>query len=185
MSQKEIRDWITVNGQHVPIFEGESKEDAVSRAVAKHNEDKKNADIKRNKEEADTLNKKAKKSNKLEDRLKGDDLLNAKDFIEELKANEATVDDDGYVTLYHHTTNDSAKSIQSSGIMKAKEDGIFFTTKKDSDSQAGGRGNAVLTFKIPVERLQIDDEFGDEVHVRIPMKSKNSSIDISKYLIRG
>jgi len=32
---REVKQWITVNGQHVPIFEGESKEEAVKRAVKK------------------------------------------------------------------------------------------------------------------------------------------------------
>ena len=152
----------------------------------KDNEDIKQEQIAKNKAVADKLNGKSEptksQSQKLEDRLKGDDLENAKDFIEELKANSAEVDDNGYVTLYHHTTGSSADEIRKSGIMKAKEDGIFFTTKKDSDAQAGGRGDAVLKFSIPVEKLTIDDEFGDEVHVRIPLKSKNSSLDVSKYL---
>ena len=35
--QREVKQWITVNGKHVPIFEGESKADAVKRAVGKNN----------------------------------------------------------------------------------------------------------------------------------------------------
>ena len=49
----EIKGWITVNGKHVPLMEGESKQDAYNRAVAKHNEDKKAKDLARNKKEAD------------------------------------------------------------------------------------------------------------------------------------
>ena len=120
----------------------------------------------------------------LSDRLSGDDLLDAQDMIDELRANGAKVSDDGYVTLYHHTTSQAASQIQSSKTMTAKEDGIFFTTKADSEAQAGGRGGAVLEFEIPVEKLQIDDEFGDEVHVRIPLNSRNSKLDVSKYLRR-
>lgn len=45
MAQREVKQWITINGVHVPIFEGESKEDAVNRAIAKKNEDKKQSDI--------------------------------------------------------------------------------------------------------------------------------------------
>jgi len=176
---REVKQWITVEGQHIPIFEGQSKQDAVNSFIAKKNEDTKEKQIAKNKEQADKLNG---KKDTLESRLKGDDLENAKDFIEELKANNATVDERGYVTLYHHTTPESAEAIRKSGIMRAKEDGVFFTTKKDSDAQAGGRGGAVLAFKIPVEKLQIDDEFGDEVHVRIPLSSKSSVLNISKYL---
>ena len=53
MAQKEPIDWITVNGKHIPIYEGESKQDAYNRAVAKDNEDKKKSDIARSKKEAD------------------------------------------------------------------------------------------------------------------------------------
>jgi len=50
---KEVKQWITVNGQHVPIYDGESKQDAFNRAVAKSNEDKKAKDIAKNKAQAD------------------------------------------------------------------------------------------------------------------------------------
>ena len=120
----------------------------------------------------------------LANRLSGDALLDAQDLVDELRANGAEIDDEGYVTLYHHTTAQAADEIKSTGIMTAKEDGVFFTTKEDSDAQAGGRGGAVLEFKVPVEKLQIDDEFGDEAHVRIPLSNRNSKLDVSKYLRR-
>lgn len=53
MAQKEVKQWITMNGKHIPIFEGESKEDAINRAIAKSNEDKKNSDIQNRKKETD------------------------------------------------------------------------------------------------------------------------------------
>jgi len=57
MAERQVKDWITVNGQHIPIFEGESKDDAYNRAVAQHNEDVKDSQIKKNKAQADKLNK--------------------------------------------------------------------------------------------------------------------------------
>lgn len=33
MAQREIKRWITINGKHIPIFEGESEKEAVSRAT--------------------------------------------------------------------------------------------------------------------------------------------------------
>lgn len=54
---KEIKQWITVNGQHIPIYEGESKEDAVNRAIKNKDEDDKEKQIAKNKKQADTLNK--------------------------------------------------------------------------------------------------------------------------------
>ena len=60
--EREIVGWITVNGAKVPLFKGESKEDAINRHIAKENETKKANDIAKNKEQADKLNEKDKKS---------------------------------------------------------------------------------------------------------------------------
>lgn len=62
---KQVKQWITVNGQHVPIFEGQSKQEAVNNAL-KHQKsvnddiDKKEKQIADNKKEADKLNGKIK-----------------------------------------------------------------------------------------------------------------------------
>jgi len=60
MSERKIVDWFTMNGKHVPIYEGESKQDAVNRSIVNDNEDKKSAQISKNKAQADNLNKDAK-----------------------------------------------------------------------------------------------------------------------------
>ena len=54
--QRDIKDWITVNHKHIPIYEGESKQDAVNRAVAKDNEEKKQKDIEKRNREIERLN---------------------------------------------------------------------------------------------------------------------------------
>lgn len=64
--KKEPVAWITMNGRHVPLYEGESKADAISRATKesvkkqqeniKKNEDQKEKDIGRNNVEKDKLN---------------------------------------------------------------------------------------------------------------------------------
>jgi len=56
---KKITAWFTMNGKHIPIYEGESKEEAVNRSIADSNEDKKAKDMARNKQVADTLNNRA------------------------------------------------------------------------------------------------------------------------------
>jgi len=56
MAQKEPKDWITVNGKHVPIYDGESKQDAYNRAVAKQNEETKAKQIKEAKEQRENAN---------------------------------------------------------------------------------------------------------------------------------
>lgn len=53
----EITGWITVNGKHVPLMDGESKTDAVKRALSK-DVDTKQSQIDKNKAEADKLNNK-------------------------------------------------------------------------------------------------------------------------------
>lgn len=118
----------------------------------------------------------------LASRLSGDALLDAQDMVDELRSNGASIDSNGIVTLFHHTTQSAADEIKRTGVMTAKEDGVFFTTKADSDSMAGGRGDAILKFGIPVEKLQIDDEFGDEAHVRIPLSSRRAKLNVRQYL---
>ena len=57
MSERKITGWFTMNGKHVPIFDGESKEDAVKRSVANNNEDIKNKQIAQAQAERDARNK--------------------------------------------------------------------------------------------------------------------------------
>ncbi len=38
---RKIEQWITVNGNHIPIFEGESKKEAVERFTARQSDVKK------------------------------------------------------------------------------------------------------------------------------------------------
>lgn len=86
MAEREVEQWITVNGQHIPIYSGESKQDAINRHIAKQNEDKKNHDIEQNKKQADELNGKQEKSDA--DVLKGlGELKDAEDLNSFIKAN--------------------------------------------------------------------------------------------------
>lgn len=54
--KKEVKQWITVNGVHVPIFDGESKADAINRAIARKNESIKAKQIAQRKAEIAKLN---------------------------------------------------------------------------------------------------------------------------------
>lgn len=62
MKDKEPKQWITVNGNHIPIYEGESRDAAIkkffnkSKNTINKNEDKKYNDIKSNKDDADSKN---------------------------------------------------------------------------------------------------------------------------------
>ncbi len=117
----------------------------------------------------------------LEDRLSGDALLDAQDLIAEIES-VAEISPDGYVTLYHRTTPENAKKIVESGKMSAKEDGIFFSTKNDGANSVG-YGDGVVKVKIPVEKLVLDDIFSDEAHLRVPLKNRNATFDVSSYLV--
>lgn len=56
MADREVTGWITVNGIHIPIYDGQSKSDAVNSYIAKKNEETKVKQIKANKKQADKLN---------------------------------------------------------------------------------------------------------------------------------
>ncbi|MDD7755325.1 MAG: hypothetical protein PUJ51_12595 [Clostridiales bacterium] len=120
----------------------------------------------------------------LEQRVYGDELLNAQDLIEEVKNVGANVDNNGYITLYHVTNPESAKKIRESGKMFAKEDGIFFSTSKNAQ-QGEGRGGITLEFKIPAEKLILDDLFSDNADLKIPLNNKNEILDVSQYLVEN
>lgn len=107
---------------------------------------------------------------KLEERVSGDDLLDAQDLIEEIKAVNGDIDENGYVTVYHRTNAENAKRIKATKSMVAKEDGLFFSTKENGQNE--GYGDTVIKLSIPVEKLMLDDLFYDEAHLRLPLGNK-------------
>lgn len=117
----------------------------------------------------------------LEQRVSGDKLLDTQDLIEEIKSVGAKVDKNGYVTLYHQTTNESADKIRQTGKMIAKEPYVYFSTSKNA-SQSEGRGSTKLEFKIPAENLILDDIFEDNADVKIKLDS-SKELDVSDYII--
>ncbi|MCI6191178.1 MAG: hypothetical protein MR691_14835 [Clostridium sp.] len=122
-----------------------------------------------------------KSSFSLKQRVSGDALLDAQDFIDEVKSVGAEVDDNGYVTVYHQTSNENADKIKQSGKMFAKEPYVYFSTSKNA-SQSDGRGSTKLEFKIPAENLILDDIFDDNADVKVKLDS-SKELDISDYLV--
>jgi endonuclease III len=118
--------------------------------------------------------------NNLANRLSGDQLLDSQDLIDELNDNNAQIDEDGMVTVYHRTTPEKKAEIEKTGEMKGLEDGVFFSTTETGQSQ--GYGNAVVKLKIPVEQLTLDDTFGDEAHLRIPTAKAGQVVNVKEYL---
>lgn len=117
---------------------------------------------------------------RLEQRVSGDDLLNAQDLIDEVKRVGGIVDDYGNVTVYHRTDEKNAERIKNAKIMVAKEDGLFFSTKENG--QNAGYGEAVIQLSIPIEKLTLDDIFSDEAHLKYPLENVRR-LDISDYLV--
>jgi hypothetical protein len=116
----------------------------------------------------------------LNKRLKGDNLLNAMDLIEELQSVGAEIDEYGCVTLYHRTDDNSAIKILMTGMMIAREDGIFFSTKETGYND--GYGGTVLAFSIPIEKLTLDYIFENEAHVKIELGNARC-LDVAGYLL--
>lgn len=116
----------------------------------------------------------------LNERLSGDELENTIDFINEIKEVGAKVDDNGYVKVYHQTSQENANKILKTGKMSGKEYGIFFSTSRNAQ-QSEGRGNVKLEFNIPAEKLILDDIFSDNADVKLESKP-NQLVDVSDYI---
>ena len=119
----------------------------------------------------------------LENRVSGDALLDAQDLIDEIKSVGGEVDENGYVTVYHQTSDENAQKIKETGKMISKEQAVFFSTSKNAE-QAEGRGQTKLKFKIPAEKLLLDDIFSDNADVKIPLNGEKN-IDVSDYLVKN
>ena len=104
------------------------------------------------------------------------------DLASELEQVGAEVHDDATVTLYHHTTARAADEVRRTGKLIGHEDGVFFTTRREQDSQAAGRGGQVITVRVPLSRLQIDDIFDDEAHLRIPTRRPGDAVAVADWL---
>ncbi len=112
--------------------------------------------------------------------LSGDNMLNQLDKLDIFKNADSKVNDDATVTVYHHTKKDIKDLVYKTGGMKGAEDGVFFTTKKDGEAVTFG--DDVISANIPIEMLDIDDDFGDELHLRIPTDKIGQVVDVSEFL---
>lgn len=104
------------------------------------------------------------------------------DLADELIDNGATVHPDGTVTAYHFTTPEKAEQIRRTGRMTGLEDGLFFTTKDDGGQGGAGRGGGRVALRVPLAQALLDDAFGDEAHLRVPLRRAGDSLDVSRWL---
>lgn len=100
--------------------------------------------------------------------VKGDSLLNAIDLAEEILAVNGEITDDGKAIVYHATSLENAHKIIESGKMFGKEDNLFFSTK--ADGEILGYGDSIVEAQIPLEKLQLNDVFAEEVHLTMSVK---------------
>lgn len=68
--------------------------------------------------------------------MSGDALLDAQDTLDLVRDVGGKADNNGYVTLYHRTSEENAEKIRRTGKMSAKEDGIFFVPDDIFESEA-------------------------------------------------
>lgn len=176
------------NNQYNPDYKGwetQREENRQQEQLRKQEQEERNQKVAENnrlrQQEQQTQENNINATQKLENRVSGDKLLDAQDFINEVKDVGANVDDNGYVTVYHQTTPENAKKILNSGRMSSKEQAVFFSTSQNA-SQSDGRGSTKLEFKIPAEELELDDIFSDNADVKINLNGKKD-IDVSKYLV--
>jgi hypothetical protein len=67
------------------------------------------------------------------------------------------LNEDGTVTLYHHTSKEGADAIRSTGVLRSKgEPHVYLTTERESTT---GYGDHVVAIRIDPKRLVLDDEF--------------------------
>ncbi|MFA5166783.1 MAG: hypothetical protein WC449_05860, partial [Candidatus Paceibacterota bacterium] len=110
--------------------------------------------------------------------VRGDDLLDQIDKAQEIRDGKGLVDKNGYVVLYHRTDKRSADKIVKSGQMTSKEDGLFFSTRPTG--QAEGYGDTVVKVRLPIEKLEVNDIFVEETHLRYPTRSIGKMIPVGK-----
>lgn len=70
--------------------------------------------------------------------------------------------------LYHATTQENAKQIIESQSMFGLEDGLFFSNIPNG--QIEGYGISIIQAEIPFSKLELDDQFRNELHFRMPCK---------------
>ena len=110
----------------------------------------------------------------------GDRLLDVQDTAEEIIANGGKINSDGTVTLYHATTPEAKFAIESTGKFVGKEPNIFFSTSPSG--QIKGYGDSIVEFKVPLEKLELDDVFGTEAHLKMANEGIGKSTEVGKYI---
>lgn len=158
MADKEVKKWITINGVHVPIFEGQSKDEVVKNFIDKHedNGEKKTDSVKVGKKDVEVHKTESKKAttydrdsfDKEAERqgldLTSDDIdeyveasygareLGDKisEFIDNAPQDMKVGDDVLYRGLYFNSEDEMRDFIEA-GMVTSRRDGLSWTTDKE------------------------------------------------------
>ena len=111
--------------------------------------------------------------------VSGDSLLDANDLAREILDVGGEITPEGKVRVYHATSPENAKEINRTGQMFGKEDKIYFSTKRDGEIK--GYGNAIVEAEIPIEKLQANDLFTDEIHLTLDTGVPGRMVNIREW----
>ena len=90
----------------------------------------------------------------------GKDLLGGEVVFGVDEATGLPLNEDGTVTVYHHTSKANAEKIRKTKKLKSTaEPDVYFTT--EPNAEATGYGDASVAIRIEPDRLELDDEFPD------------------------
>lgn len=181
---RQIKQWITVNGVHVPIFEGESKADGVKRAIekaksnAKANENQKEKDIAKNKAEKDKLNEKetsgkegSKYTKEEADEMNKAAMNNAFSSLKEAEAHMDRIREDEDKSANYRVVSKDGKYLVVRGdeqFQKAKDLGWKHQwqydqiNKKEGSLSDASSGKAVDNERVGMKELK-DAKVGDKI----------------------
>lgn len=104
----------------------------------------------------------------------------APEWGEDFSAIGGKLNPDGTVTVYHRTTPENASSIRKSGVMRGKEDGLFFSSTPTGE--VSNYGDGLVKLNIPASKLSMDDLFDREMHFRMPTKRALEAVNIKDWI---
>ena len=161
---REVKQWITVNGQHVPIFEGQSKKEAVDAALKNQKkvndeEDKKEKQITASKKQAAEKN-------------------NSEDVIDKIKNQEYQ---------YHATTGTAVWNIYENGLKPGRGHagkGIYFAPSAEDalewTATSSTGGTTLMRVKTKTLKEKYEWDVLDETESTADKKISRKDIEIKK-----
>lgn len=156
----EVKQWITVNGKHIPIMEGESKEDAVKKAMG-------NKTIIKTTEKKETAKKKTATSDKSKKETKTSNARRVESDEEQkerqIAANKKQADEKNM--QYKSNTKDSMKHMTAEEFNKeAKRQGIDISSDDIEEYVESSYGGTKLGDKISklIDHAPDDMKVGDK-----------------------